>query len=667
LKSALKRYLHAKYWLGLNNYQPVDLTNLYNDLNKPWAEILRKKLYENAVTVVNNENNLLPLTQLDSKKIATVNIGLKNKVQNFKNVASKYAPITFFDIENELDADKFNELENSLSEFSTIIINIHGVTSSRSKNWGISWRSTHFIKKLEEKAEVIVVVYGNPYSLKLFEKTENVLCVYEDNEITQKAAAQAIFGAMTVKGTLPITASPKLQAGIGFATSNIGRIRVGRPEEVSMSSKKLQMIDSIALDAIKVGATPGCQVLVLKDSILVYNKSFGHLSYDKKNPVTDQTVYDIASITKVAATTLATMFLVEQGLINIEKTASEYLPELHKTDKRHTIIKDILLHQAGLQPYLDHWRRTKDGKMLSEAFYCNLPDDRFSLQVVPGIYALKSMEDSLWKWSINSPLLPIDTVTCTFPYKYSDIGFYIMKRICEKILNQSIDEFLQHNFYNPLGTSNLGFNVYCKIPTELIAPTENDEYFRNTLVCGNVHDQGAAMQGGVAGHAGLFSNATDLGILMQMFLQKGYYGGNMYLREQTIFNFTKRDLGKGRRGLGWDKPILGDVNNTSKYSSPSTYGHTGFTGTAVWVDPKYNLVYVFLSNRVHPNAENKKLITLDVRTKIHDVIYESITGLVKQKINWKALECDYIEPMPVKIIPKAKPVNKKAIKKKKKR
>jgi CubicO group peptidase (beta-lactamase class C family) len=301
------------------------------------------------------------------------------------------------------------------------------------------------------------------------------------------------------------------------------------------------------------------------------------------------------------------------------------LPEFKNTNKEDLYIKDILTHQAGLIPFIPYWKRTmKDSIGFDTLYYSKIRSTEFCNEVIPGVYSRASMEDSLWKWTIESSLLKKNKKTRRYDYQYSDLGFYIMKRIAEKLLNQPMDEFLQQNFYTPLGLPTLTYKPLAKMPAERIAPTEDDKYFRKALVRGCVHDPGAAMFGGVAGHAGLFSNANDLAVLMQMNMQSGFYGGQKYFMPNTIEDFAKRQFAYNRRGLGWDKPEPDGNGPTSDYASPNTYGHTGFTGTAVWVDPDQNLVYVFLSNRVYPDAGNNKLIKQSIRTKIQDAIYQSI-------------------------------------------
>jgi len=388
----------------------------------------------------------------------------------------------------------------------------------------------------------------------------------------------------------------------------------------------LGWIQGFAEEAISEKATPGCQILVARNGKVVFEKSYGYFTYDSVNAVTNETLYDIASITKVVATLQAIMFLEERNDIDLNKKVAQYLPDLQDSNKKNIYIRDLLTHQAGLLPFIPFWRRTVDDIGLNPSIYSAYPEKNYQQQVALGIYGINSLQDSLWRWTVESRLRPVRYKRGThFTYKYSDMGFYILKKLAETHLNQPIEQFLEQNFYQPLGLSTMTYLPLCKFPIDRIAPTEVDTYFRNALICGTVHDQGAAMFGGIAGHAGIFSNASDLAKLAQMNLQDGYYGGTRYLQKGTIEKFTAQQSTQNRRGLGWDKPERnGSINPTSRFASAKSFGHTGFTGTAVWVDPEFDLVYVFLSNRIHPKANNTKLIKSNIRTRIQDAIYDSM-------------------------------------------
>jgi CubicO group peptidase (beta-lactamase class C family) len=363
-------------------------------------------------------------------------------------------------------------------------------------------------------------------------------------------------------------------------------------------------------------------VLVAKDGAVVFEKAYGHYTYDKTLPVTTSTIYDIASITKVSATLQAIMYLKDRGKLNLDAKLVQYLPELKGTNKQNILMRDLLAHQAGLQPGLPFYQRTIDPKV-KQKYYADTQSLDFPHEVVPGMYAAKDIEETMWKWLVASPLLT-KPKGGTYEFKYSDLTFYILRRVAEKLLNQNLSDFMDQNFYGPMGLTTLGYTPLTRFAKEQIVPTENDTYFRKSLIWGTVHDQGAAMLGGIAGHAGLFSNAFDLAALMQMNLQGGTYGGHRYFNSDVVSEFAQRPFKGNRRGLGWDMAAPDGVGATSNLASLSTYGHTGFTGTCAWVDPETNLVYIFLSNRVNPDAVNNKLTSYNIRTRIHDVIYKAI-------------------------------------------
>jgi beta-N-acetylhexosaminidase len=626
LDQRVRKIIHAKYWVGLNKYNPVELKNLRQEIDRPLSAVVQEQIYEHAVTVVRNKGNLLPFTNLDTLSIASVAIGTaSNNV--FQETLGLYAPMAKFSIANRNAPDSvFTKIIPQLAPYDVVVVSIHNMNLTPSNDFGIGLGTRAFIQYLQERTNkrVVVTVLGNAYSLKFFENSNWLLCAYEDSPVAQSLVPQTLFGARAAKGKLPVTASPKLKAGTGEVITALNRLKYGVPESVGMDSKILGQIDNIALEAIAYAATPGAQVLVVKDGTVVFNKSYGHYTYDKKKPVTGNTVYDIASITKVAATLQAVMFLKDQGKINLDEKISTYLPDLKGTNKEGLLVKDILTHSSGLKSGLPMWQKTVDKLQLSQTFYASARTDVFPNEVTPGIYSIKSMEESVWKWIIESSLLPKKPGAKTYEYMYSDLGFYILKRMAETMLNQPLDEFLDQNFYAPLGVSTLTYTPLLKLPREAIAPTEDDNYFRKTLIWGSVHDQGAAMLGGVAGHAGLFSNANDLAKLLQMNLQNGTYGGHKFYKNNVVTEFSKRQNQGSRRGLGWDKPAPDGNGPTSNMASASTFGHTGFTGTAAWVDPESKLIYIFLSNRVYPDAGSNKLVKYNIRSRIHDVIYKAI-------------------------------------------
>jgi CubicO group peptidase (beta-lactamase class C family) len=469
---------------------------------------------------------------------------------------------------------------------------------------------------------MVVCNFSSPEKLPGPQQINALIQAWTDTREAQQAAAAALFGALSCKGTLPIDAADYLQ-GTGVESTPLDVIHFAEPEEVGMSSRVLAKIDRIAREAIDEQATPGCQVVVIRNGKVVYHRAYGWLTYSRQKPVNTNTLYDLASVTKVAATLQAIMFLYDKGMIDLYKKVSVYLPEMARSNKKDIILKDVLTHQAGLVPFEPWYPLTMRDTTLLPHYYSRKPSEKYPLQVAPRLFAAAHIRDSVWQWTLRSPMLPKPART-PYSFRYSDLSFIILHRLAEKLLNQPMDDFLKQNLYEPLGTYSLGFNPITWADTTNIAPTEYDKIFRKQWIIGTVHDERAAMLGGVAGHAGLFGRALDVAKLGQMLLQQGHYGGLSFYKPETIQLFTSRQFETSRRGLGWDKPLLSDFTSpTSMYASAKTFGHTGFTGTCLWVDPEFDLVYVFLSNRVYPDRSNK-LITLNIRSRIQDVIYQSI-------------------------------------------
>ena len=639
----VRKILTAKYWAGLNNYKPIDTTNLLSKLNEPISDLIRQKLYENSVTVVRNFRDRLPIRQLEDRSFASVTLGGSplatapypgaQPSNVFSNTLNEYAPFTHYHMPKEASQKELDALYDKIMLYDHVVVGVHGMNRLAKEEFGLTKAQLGFIEKLKRKPNVVVSVFGSPYSLQYFEEANTLICAYEDNDYTQKIVPAIIFGGLKAKGKLPVSVSGMVRRSMGEHTRDLGRLSYATPEDVGMDSETLAKIDEIAREAIELQATPGCQILVARKGSIIYHKSFGHLSYDSLQPVTNQTIYDIASITKVAATLQVMMFLEERGLIDLDKPIVTYLEDLKGTNKEDMTLRNILTHQAGLTPYIPFWKNTINDIGINTGLYSKLPIADYNLQVATGLYTLNAMQDSIWHWIKRSDLIQLKKGEKKYEYKYSDVGYYIMQRIAEKKLNQPMGEFLAQNFYEPLGLTTMTYLPLCKFPAERIAPTEFDNYFRNTLVCGMVHDQGAAMFGGIAGHAGIFSNARDLATLMQMNLQDGAYGGRRYLANGTVGKFAKKQFKDNRRGLGWDKPALNEFYGpTSNKVSPGTFGHTGFTGTAAWVDPEFELVFIFLSNRIHPDANNTKLIRFNTRTRIQDEIYKSIQSFAKYNL-----------------------------------
>lgn len=613
LDSTVKRILAAKYDAGLNVNTTISTDNLVARITSPQTKQFKQKVFEAATTITHDRENLLPIKSLEDKRIALLVANKTEASEEFFQYLSKYTDIARF-VLNEKSGQP--NASNDLSKFNVVIAAIFPEDSLD--------QLLPALRNMSVNHSVIACDFGHREFLDYAAGFPTVITTYESEADLVRSVPQIIFGGLRSRGILPVAISPDIPAGSGIKTKTLDRFTYTVPEEAGMDSRTLDKIEKIANEAIAMGATPGCHVLVAKDGKVVYEKSFGYLMYDKKTPVTDKTIYDLASVTKVTATLQAVMFMYDRGLIDINKKASYYLPELKKSNKKDYTIKDILTHQAGLWPFLPFWASTVKDTVYLPQFYSKKKSENYPLMVAENLYAPTSMRDSLWRWVVNAKVREKPSRT-PYDYRYSDMGFYILKELAEKMLNQPIDDFLQQNLFEPLGSTTTGYLPLQRFSYERIAPTENDKLFRRSLLIGVVHDQGAAMMGGVSGHAGLFSTANDLAKVGQMLLQEGTYGGYRYYKPETVRMFTQRTFDTSRRGLGWDKPTPSDPSGpTSLYASPKTFGHTGFTGTCIWVDPEFNLVYVFLSNRVHPDMTNNKLINANIRSRVQDVIYESI-------------------------------------------
>ena len=622
----VKKILRAKYWAGLAKVKPVNLSALRDSLNQPSSRVLAQHIFEHAVTVVKNDDQLLPFRRLDTLRIAAVTIGTPAEGP-YATIFNKYQPGPVISVPNRYaDDSTYARILSRLGNANVVVVSLHAMNNTPAHSYGLGESALKFLKQLEadKRRKTVVVAMGNAYALKFLESSRTLVCAYEDHYAAQLVVPQVLFGALPARGKLPVTVSPALPVGTGLPTLDLHRLRYASPESEGLNSKVLAQIDNIALESQTYAAAPGCQVLVAKNGTVVFDQSYGYCTYDQSQPVTSSTLYDLASVTKVAGTLQAVMYLKDQGKLNLDEKVAAYLPELQRTNKREMTVRDVLLHQAGLKPGIPTWERTLRDGQLKPAFYASTRSDNFPNEVAPGEYSTKAADDSVWAWTMRSTLLP--KIKGKYPTEYSDLSFLVMKRLSEKLLHEPLEAFLQASFYRPLGLGSMTYNPLLRFPKSCIAPTENDTYYRREQLQGSVHDQMAALVGGVGGHAGLFATANDLAVLMQMNLQNGRYGGVTYFQNPVVSEFARTAPGT-RRGLGWDH---GDPSRpegpTSNLSPASTFGHTGFTGTCVWMDPDNSILYIFLSNRVYPDAGNNRLRQYNIRTRIHDVIYKALAA-----------------------------------------
>ena len=644
VEESCKKILRYKYRAGLNHYKAVSTDNLMTDLKKKSYTDLRQQLYDEAVTLLRNDNQVIPLA--NNKKIAVVTIGnAKNDVNNGL-VERGYSTTSFVTSKDEI-ANKSTDWLKKLEKYDLVVVSIEKTSMFANSNYGINEATVKFFNRLVAQNDVILNLFACPYALDMFRinnSVKGVVVGYQDEVPAVDAVVRLLVGELEPHGTLPISVN-KFKCGDGIvvnapvkkahvlpskempgkALPSVGQqIQNVQPMPLpttEMDPKYEHRLDSVAKSGIRNGAYPGCQIVVMKDGNVVYDKCFGNFTYGGGHKVQADDLYDIASCTKIFASTLAVMKLYDDGLIDLNKTLADFFPYLK--GKAHGKLKliDIMTHQAGLKAWVPFYKVTVDENGPMPEFYSDEMDESHTIRVAENLFLVNDYVDQIFDSVAKTPL-------GKKKYLYSDMGFYYMPKIVKLITNQSIQDYLNEKFYFPMNLSHICYQPLQHFTRDQIAPTENDTVFRRQLIWGDVHDQAAAMFGGVSGHAGLFSNARDLAVLMQMFLDEGIYQGVQYLKPETVRYFTKAPFAASndnRRGIGFDKlPINKKGTCTaSKLGSMKGYGHTGFTGTFVWADPENKTVIVFLSNRVYPDAEPNKLVRQGTRTALHDILYEA--------------------------------------------
>jgi beta-N-acetylhexosaminidase len=617
INSKVKRVLKAKYQLGLNQLKPIETTNLLRDLNAK-TDAIRLKVAKESITVLKQATGNADLPFKENHKIAYIAIGDAENNNFGKSLSESFKTDAYFLSWKDGDAKADEIFEKVIDKYDGVVIGIHNFSNRPANNYGISNSSLSLWRRLN-KANSITLVFGNVLAAANYCNANALIACYQDDHITRQVAADLLKGKVAASGKLPVRVC-NYSAGFG-----VDMAATQLPHPLQKEAIMSQTIDSIVADAIAQKAFPGCVVFATKGGEIIFNKAYGTYTFDDTKPVTLESIYDLASVTKISATTVSVMKLYEEGKLDLKRKLGDYLPFVKGTDKESLQLEDILLHQAGLVPFIPFYRETIDSTTgtRNPDVYSDKPRPGYTVRVAENVYLRSDWQDTMMKRILQSPLGRQGR------YVYSDNDFIFLGKIVEQLTGMTLDQYVLKTFYSRIGMRTTGFKPRERFWKDgVIVPTEHEKHFRQQLIEGDVHDEGASMFGGVAGHAGLFSNAYDLAMLYQMLLDGGKFNGERFLKEETIKKFTAYGSEDSRRALGFDKPEKDNETRKEPYpsllASPQTFGHTGFTGTCVWVDPKYDLVYIFLSNRVNPTRNNPLLSQLLIRGKIQDAIIEAI-------------------------------------------
>ena len=644
-----RRVLAAKLFAGLNHLHPVKSEGLVADLNTPEAQFAQRQLAESALTLLENNNNLVPFQGLDTLKIAALSVGSQS-VTPFQNMLANYTKVDFFNLsENSTEKEQLAVLKK-LSVYNLVITGIHSLYEGPTRQtvkvgnvvhiapkrpYNVTESLENLLPHLTSMKNSVIVFFSNPYAIneiKGFGHPSALMVAYQNSSMFQELAAQLLFGGIGAGGKLPVSIGNRFKSGDGITINESIRLKYTLPEEVGLISKRLNFrIDSIINNALSLKAFPGCNVLVAKDRKIIFQKAYGYHTFDNRIPASLDDIYDLASVTKVSGALPAIMKLNEEGKYLLDEPFSTYWTDwkkgfLHPSNKSDITLRELLSHQSGLVPFIGFYRNTMIGKSLNTKLYSTVSNDRYNLEIAPGLYLKTNYENRVYKSIRKSPL------KTRGKYVYSDLSIILTPQIVTKLSGMKFTDYLDQNFYRPLGATTVTYQPLQKFQYDQVVPTEYDSLYRKRLVHGTVHDESAAVFGGVAGNAGLFASANDLAKLVQMYVQYGTYGGKQYLKRSTLETFNKVQYPPtNRRALGFDKPLIDNQKYDKEKAypcqsaTPESFGHSGFTGTFFWADPTNGLIYIFLSNRVYPTRANNQISDLNVRTGILQVMYEEIS------------------------------------------
>jgi len=627
LEASVKKILYAKYDAGLTSWKDIETDNLVNDLNAA-VDQLRSQAARAAITVVKDDNQMLGRIN-ENMRIGYVGINAGGPTPLYQKLDDEFNSVGREWLPKGTSAEHMQRVLDGISKYDATVIAVHNVSWTPGNSYGLGDEAISFLQQAGCRNNVIIVLLGNAYAMQHFCGAQSLLVSYEDDTLTERAVADVLLKKMKAKGKLPVTAclngqsvcpAPARLPVVSKTVSN-ELVNVFYPDAGVVDQAALDRLDMFMARNIADGVFPGCRVLAAHDGKVFYDRAFGYQKYDKKKAIDTSTLYDMASCTKVLATTISVMRLYEQGKLDLNKTLGDYLPKARGTNKAGLRIRDILLHQAGLKGWIPFYKETVDdhGKLKADLFR-SVSSQGYSVQVAQNVYLRNDYIDTMWAKIYASPLDNAGKMV------YSDLDFYFMAEVVRQVTGKTVDKYAEEEFYKPMCLRRILYNPLSRFDSTQIAPTEIETTFRSQTLHGYVHDPGAALLGGVGGHAGLFATAHDVAAIMQMLLNKGVYGSRRYFKPATVDLFTAYGSPISHRGLGWDKPVPDedDGGPAGERCSALAFGHQGFTGTCVWADPATGIVFVFLSNRVFPSGANTKINKLSVRTMSQDLIYQSL-------------------------------------------
>lgn len=615
LEDAVRKILKTKYKVGLNKYKPIPNNNIKDKLNSHEDYALFEKLAEKSMTLIKNERDLIPLSLDKNLKVGLVNLGNDNS-EVFHNYLNN------FRIVEKIDISDLKNIKDASKRYDKIIVSVHKPDKSPFEDYKLSKNEISLINTLKNK-EIILVVFSNPYTLLDINLNgfESVLIAYQNSNIFQKKASEAIFGANDIDGVLPVTVGKNYEEGTSIVIKKSDILSFDHPVNLGADMKKLNKIDSLINYAIKNKMTPGAQLLIAKNSKIIYHNSFGYKTYEKKYKINNNSIYDLASLTKILVSVPLLLKEFTHKNFDLATKLADWFPDMDLNNKKNLSVKQLFSHYSGMKSWIPFYKNTIDSitNKRIDKYFSKTKSEDFPFQVLDELF-IKNYNDTIFNEIVKSEL------SDSLSYVYSDLPYFLLKFYLERTYKTSLDTQIKEYIYNKIGSSSLTYKPTIFFPKNAIVPTVIDDYFRFDIVQGHVHDMGAAMMDGVSGHAGLFGNSLDVAKVLQLFLQKGSYSKKLFFDEKNfnLFNFRHFEDEKVRRGIGFDKPELdADDPNTCGCVSQSSFGHYGFTGSMAWVDPEKEIIYVFLSNRTYPDESNNSLSEFNIRTELQKIVHEA--------------------------------------------